>query len=275
MQACTARNHDAAFLAATIGSVEGIQCETLADPFFAPAVSTREAVERELARCRVVRVHKVQARHEEAIRRGLIERTALACLGIDTEIARILELKIGATGLTLEELFRDHAVYFGFCSLSGHRLREEESAFVTDPRRNPAFKQANGEYFTEELTDARLHARWFHWFYNIFSVSPGYGLLLPLRQTSASALRSLQRIQRACVLLRSQRGWGFRGTGRAQRRLFASPFLAMPEQGQPLWARLAVADAAAGQHIGPVNPFGFWRTCTTHPTKYCQSSELF
>jgi hypothetical protein len=59
----------------------------------------------------------------------------LACLGIDTEIARILELKIGATGLTLEELFRDHAVYFGFCSLSGHRLREEESAFVTDPRR--------------------------------------------------------------------------------------------------------------------------------------------
>ena len=135
MQACTARNHDAAFLAATIGSVEGIQCETLADPFFAPAVSTREAVERELARRRVVRVHKVQARHEEAIRRGLIERTALACLGIDTEIARILELKIGATGLTLEELFRDHAVYFGFCSLSGHRLREEESAFVTDPRR--------------------------------------------------------------------------------------------------------------------------------------------
>jgi hypothetical protein len=59
-------------------------------------------------------------------------------------------MKIGETGLTLEELFPAHAIYFGFCSISGHRLLEEMSAFVTDGRRNAAFKLANGEYFTEE-----------------------------------------------------------------------------------------------------------------------------
>jgi hypothetical protein len=142
VQACTARNHDAVFLVAVIASVEGIQSATLSDPFFAPAVNAREAVERELARRRVARVHEVRARHEEAIRKGLIDATTLASFKLELEIARILGLKIGATGLTLEELFQDHAVYFGFCSLSEHRLREEESAFVTDSRRIPAFKNA-------------------------------------------------------------------------------------------------------------------------------------
>ena len=73
---------------------------------------------------------------------GLIDADTLASFKLELEIARILGLKIGATGLTLEELFQDHAVYFGFCSLSEHRLREEESAFVTDSRRIPAFKNA-------------------------------------------------------------------------------------------------------------------------------------
>ncbi len=150
MQSCTARNHDAAFLVAAIASVEGIQSETLADPFFAPAVKAREREERELARRRVAQVHEVRARHEEAIRKGLIDATTLASFKLELEIDRILGLKIGATGLTLEELFQDHAVYFGFCSLSAHRLREEESAFVTDRKRSPAFKKANGEQFTEE-----------------------------------------------------------------------------------------------------------------------------
>ena len=72
VQACTARNHDAAFLVAAIASVEGIRSETLADPFFAPAVNAREVVEQELARRRVARVHEVRARHEEAIRKGVI-----------------------------------------------------------------------------------------------------------------------------------------------------------------------------------------------------------
>ncbi len=72
VQACTARNHDAAFLVAAIASVEGIRSETLADPFFAPAVKAREVVEQELARRRVARVHEVRARHEEAIRKGVI-----------------------------------------------------------------------------------------------------------------------------------------------------------------------------------------------------------
>ena len=81
---------------------------------------------------------------------GLIDADTLASFKLELEIARILGLKIGATGLTLEELFQDHAVYFGFCSLSEHRLREEESAFVTDARRIPALKNANGEQFTED-----------------------------------------------------------------------------------------------------------------------------
>lgn len=60
------------WLCAAIASVEGIRSETLADPFFAPAVKAREVVEQELARRRVARVHEVRARHEEAIRKGVI-----------------------------------------------------------------------------------------------------------------------------------------------------------------------------------------------------------
>jgi hypothetical protein len=150
VQACTARNHDAAFLVAAVASVEGPRSAVIADPFFVPAVNAREAVERELARRRVARVHEVRARHEEAVRKGLIDATTLASFKLESEIARILGLKIGTTGLTLEELFQDHAVYFGFCSLSEHRLREEMSAFVTDQRRTPSFKHVHGEYFTED-----------------------------------------------------------------------------------------------------------------------------
>jgi hypothetical protein len=43
VQACTARNHNATFLVAAISSVEGIHCETLAGPFFAPPGNAREA----------------------------------------------------------------------------------------------------------------------------------------------------------------------------------------------------------------------------------------
>lgn len=51
---------------------------------------------------------------------GLIDADTLASFKLELEIARVLGLKIGATGLTLEELFQDQAVYFGFCSLSEH-----------------------------------------------------------------------------------------------------------------------------------------------------------
>jgi len=147
---CTARNHNASFLAASIASVEGAGSATLADPFFAPAVNARGAVERELARRRIARVEEIKARHVDAISKGLIDATTLASFKLKMEISRILELNIGDTGLTLEELFHDHAVYFGFCSLSDHRLLKEESAFVTDTRRIPAFMHNDGTQISEE-----------------------------------------------------------------------------------------------------------------------------
>ena len=50
VQACTARNHDAAFLVATIASVEGPSSAIFSVPFFTPAVNARQSVETELAR---------------------------------------------------------------------------------------------------------------------------------------------------------------------------------------------------------------------------------
>ena len=133
-----------------IQSVQGKDGPHASDQFFESAIKVRQSVERELARRRVAQVEEVQRRHAEAFSRGLIEITYLASMNIDHEIMRILTKKIGETGLTLEELFPTHAIYFGFCSLSGRRLLEEMSAFVTDMRRNAAFKLDNGEYFTEE-----------------------------------------------------------------------------------------------------------------------------
>jgi hypothetical protein len=52
--------------------------------------------------------------------------------------------------MTLGELFEEHAVYFGFTSLSGAQEVFERSAFVTDPKRTAAFKHANGDNFNEE-----------------------------------------------------------------------------------------------------------------------------
>jgi hypothetical protein len=107
VQACTARNHDAAFLVATIASVEGPGSAILADPFYAPAIQARQSVERELARRRVAQVEvmlikknstrdilthyaqDVKRRLEEAVSRRLIEATVLASLKIDHEIQRV------------------------------------------------------------------------------------------------------------------------------------------------------------------------------------------
>ena len=66
---------------------------------------------------------------------NLIDQTlAFAADGLARTVGGILEKRIGSEKLTLHELFREHAVYFGFTSLDGKAKVSEQCAFVCDER---------------------------------------------------------------------------------------------------------------------------------------------
>ncbi len=122
----------------------------IVDPSFDAVLRARRAQVSENARRRAKTVRDVEARLVKAVELGLIEKTAaFDADGLFQELSKVLDMKIGTEGKTLEELFEDHGLYFGFTSLSGAQEVFEKSAFVTDPKRAAAFKHANGDRFNE------------------------------------------------------------------------------------------------------------------------------
>jgi hypothetical protein len=95
----------------------------IVDPSFDAVLRARRAQVSENARRRAKTVRDVEARLVKAVKLGLIEKTAaFDADGLFQELSKVLDMKIGTEGKTLEELFKDHGLYFGFTSLSGARL---------------------------------------------------------------------------------------------------------------------------------------------------------
>ena len=114
-------------------------------------------------------VQDVEARLVKAVELGLIDKTAAFDEdGLFREISKILDMKIADENKTLDELFEEHAFYFGFTSLSGEQEEFEKAAFVIDTHRNAAFKHSNGDHFraadfwkiakTQVLFQSHVHA---------------------------------------------------------------------------------------------------------------------
>ena len=74
-------------------------------------------------------VQDVEARLVKAVELGLIDKTAAFDEdGLFREISKILDMKIADENKTLDELFEEHAFYFGFTSLSGDQEEFEKAA---------------------------------------------------------------------------------------------------------------------------------------------------
>jgi hypothetical protein len=97
------------------------------------------------------RIRAERLRLEKAVQLGLIDESSAFCAtGIAPVIANILHKKIGPDHQTLHDLCLTHANYFGFTTQSGDLMLKEQSAFVTDVKRNPAIRRSTGARFTEE-----------------------------------------------------------------------------------------------------------------------------
>jgi hypothetical protein len=129
----------------------------------------RRAQVEENDRKRSKTVEDIEARLVRAVELGLINRTAaFEEDGLVQEISKILDMKIANENKTLDELFEEHAIYFGFTSLSGEQEEFEKAAFVIDTHRNAAFKHSNGDHFraadfwkiakTQVLFQSHVHA---------------------------------------------------------------------------------------------------------------------
>ena len=147
------RNKRANLDAAAFGACLNMESESVIAEFANPAscdavLRARRAQVEENARRRSKTVQDVEARLVKAVELGLIDKTAAFDEdGLFREISKILDMKIADENKTLDELFEEHAFYFGFTSLSGDQEEFEKAAFVIDTHRNAAFKHANGDHF--------------------------------------------------------------------------------------------------------------------------------
>jgi hypothetical protein len=125
--------------------------QILTKPAFDAVLRARQSQKAENARRRNATVVDAQARLEKAVQLGLIDESSAFCAtGIAPVIANILHKKIGPDHQTLHDLRLTHAIYFGFTTQSGDLMLKEQSAFVTDVKRNPAIRRSTGARFTEE-----------------------------------------------------------------------------------------------------------------------------
>lgn len=118
---------DSAALGRCVQLETGLTGQILPGPAWDAVLRARQSQIDENARRRNATVLEVQARLETAVQLGLIDQsTALSATGIASVVENILHKQIGPDHQTLHDLCLTHAIYFGFTTQSGDRMRFEQ-----------------------------------------------------------------------------------------------------------------------------------------------------